>query len=282
MNKFWGYQYIIEQLPQFSERSGKTPSSNTIPSDVLNMKVGVWNFEPTTKYQKDYLDQCHSRTKLGRFNCEVWNDDGKWEEFLPSCDSQILYFFSHGHTEIPAAIADKQHYNLITVMKKWLEQPSLNESTQMARYRQHLLEDVKEIEDKNLLHETYIRLTKGYLSLQKLQNMALDTSEPLVFLNMCESAQVFPNISEGLIDAFLKKGARNVIGTEIPMLDRFADLFSRQFFDALFFGLDKAKQPMSIGEIMYNLRRKFMELGNPLGFAYTSFGDVTTRLSKSL
>jgi hypothetical protein len=33
--------------------------------------------------------------------------------------------------------------------------------------------------------------------------MRLQRSAPLVFLNMCESAQVFPDMSDSLIDNFL-------------------------------------------------------------------------------
>ena len=112
--------------------------------------------------------------------------------------------------------------------------------------------------------------------------MNLRESTPLVFLNMCESAQVFPDISMGLVDVFLRKGARGVIGTEMPMLDHFADLFSRDFFDALFYQQDEDQNPMSVGKILLDLRRKYLEKGNPLGFAYTLFGDATTHLSESL
>ena len=99
---------------------------------------------------------------------------------------------------------------------------------------------------------------------------------------MCESAQIFPHISEGLIDVFLKRGARGVIGTEIPMIDAFADLFSRQFFEGLFYKHNDYDKPDSIGKVLFKLRRKFLDMGNPLGFAYTYFGDSTIHLRESI
>jgi hypothetical protein len=154
----------------------------------------------------------------------------------------------------------------------------------MKEYRHRALENLRELEEPlKLLPETHIRLTKGYLLLRELQKlMRFECSAPLVFLNMCESAQVFPNISGGLIDEFLRKGAGGAIGTEIPMLDHFADLFSRQFFEALFYQLDETGCPLNIGKILLDLRRKFVDMGNPLAFAYTLFGDATTKLIKPL
>ncbi len=168
-------------------------------------------------------------------------------------------------------------------MEQWLEQPIPDESRAMKEYRQRGLEAVRELDSAGLLSETHIRLKRGDLLLRELRKgMDLQAGTPLVFLNMCESAQVFPSISGGLIDVFLEKGARGVIGTEIPMLPQFADLFSRKFFDALFYTEHDDGSPVSVGRALLDLRREFLDVGNPLGFAYTLFGDATTHLSRPL
>lgn len=281
-NLFWGYRYVVEQLPQYPET--KTRSlSNEIPYDQLDVKVGTYAFERTTKTQKDYFKTLKERSE-NHFTYEVSDWDTRWEELLPVCASQILYFFSHGHTAKPATLADQPFYEMRARWKEWLEQPLEDSSEAMKRYRKRALESLqKEIESAALFSETYIRLQKGDLLLRELRKeMNLRESTPLVFLNMCESAQVFPNVSGGLVDVFLRKGARGVIGTEIPMLDSFADLFSREFFNALFYQKDEGKNPVSVGKILFDLRRKFLDIGNPLGFAYTLFGDATMHLSHSL
>jgi hypothetical protein len=279
---FWGHRYIIEQLPQFEETLDKDlPTIKILYGDKLDVRIGVWNFETFTRNQEDYFSTC--TTKSGNMlEYSVWDEDKEWEQFLPKCDSHILYFFSHGHTAKPTTLASQQFYDMVSTLKAWVATHDPDESEGMKKYRQRLIKYLEELENYDLLSETFIKLTKGYLLLRELRHMNLSQSQPLVFLNMCESAQIFPNISEGLIDVFLKNGARGVIGTEIPMLPSFADLFSRILFEELFYQRDEEGRPMSVGRVLFNLRRKFLAMGNPLGFAYTFFGDGTTRLSKSL
>jgi hypothetical protein len=94
-------------------------------------------------------------------------------------------------------------------------------------------------------------------------------------LNMCESAQVLPSLSGGFIPFFLQRGARSVIGTECPMTSTFADPFAREFFYRFLRG-------GTVGHILWELRRKYLEEGNPLGFAYTLYGNAGTKLSKAI
>jgi hypothetical protein len=275
-NLFWGYRYVIEQTHKIGEFEGDAPVDSEVRGDPLKVRVGYWNFEPETKAQLEYFEQAATRAG-GRIACTFWNDDHQWEEFLPSCDSQLLYFFSHGHTAKPYGLADASYYDMLMAWKKWVSEAPENESESMKAYRERALGELEALErDHGLLDESFIRLSKGLLLLRELYaGMNLSRTHPLVFLNMCESAQVFPVLKGGLIDAFLEKGARAVIGTEIPMIAPFADLMSREFFDALLF----AEKPAAAGEILYRLRRKHLDNGNPLGFAYTLFGDAMVSIA---
>ena len=51
---------------------------------------------------------------------------------------------------------------------------------------------------------------------------------PIVFLNMCQSADLVPSMSSGLVRLFLKRDASAVVGTESPMTGVFADAFARR------------------------------------------------------
>jgi hypothetical protein len=104
----------------------------------------------------------------------------------------------------------------------------------------------------------------------------------LVFLNMCESAQVLPSLSDGFVPFFIAHGARGVIGTECPMTATFAGPFAQEFFRRFFAG-----QP--VGRILLDLRREYLRLepdeagnprGNPLALAYTLYCDADLRLAK--
>lgn len=274
---FWGYRYILEQKLQFPEVE-KIAMPLAIPYESLDIKIGVWNFTTFTDNQKKFFKQCNEKSG-GVMRYEVWDDDKQWERYLRNCDSPLLYFFSHGHTAKPTTIASEQFYNMVSALEKWADTRIPDESKWMQQYRQRLIDFLQGLKDSDLLSETFIRLYRGDIFLDELldpQNpMNLEQSKPLVFLNMCESAQIFPNISKGFIDVFLRHQARGVIGTEIPMIPSFADLFSREFFESLFHGQDAEGKPLSIGNILFDLRRRYLDMGNPLGFAYTYYGDTT-------
>jgi CHAT domain-containing protein len=98
---------------------------------------------------------------------------------------------------------------------------------------------------------------------------------PIVFLNMCQSADLLPSMTSGLVRVFLKKGAPAVVGTESPMTAVFAHTFAKRVLDDLFAGMD-------IGTALWNARRHFLSsnVRNPLGLAYTLYGRATVRLGR--
>jgi hypothetical protein len=104
---------------------------------------------------------------------------------------------------------------------------------------------------------------------------------PVVFLNMCESSDYYPGTTDNLVDVFLRRGARGVIGTEVPVLPAFGDSFARGFFEA-FFTAGSAGEGKEIGTVLWQLRRSFLDQGNPLAFIYTYFGDATTRMKPAI
>jgi hypothetical protein len=100
-------------------------------------------------------------------------------------------------------------------------------------------------------------------------------SRPLVILNMCESAQITPTLSDSFIHFFLDRGARGVIGTECPMTVEFANVFSESLLTGLLAG-------QTIGNALLQARRKFIGLRNPLGLAYTLFGSAAASFTPPL
>ncbi len=272
-NRFWGYRYVIEQLPQYEETARRPPAAMVMAVDVLDIKMGAYDFPQLTGRQVDYLSGKSEKAYSDRF--EVWGSDEQWQDYLKQCVSHLLYFYAHGHTAKPASLAGQQFYDMVAGQKAWLSEIAPDEPDWMTAYRLEAQKYLADLEQEpQRIEENYILLDDGYLLQREMQEMDLWSTRPLVFLNMCESAQVFPEISEGMIDLFLKKGARAVIGTEIPMLARFADLFAREFFDLVL----TPPKPTSTGQALLELRRRHLDRGNPLAFAYTLYGDATTRL----
>jgi hypothetical protein len=119
---------------------------------------------------------------------------------------------------------------------------------------------------------SWIEPTYGKLYLDQLY-ASIDErflSEPLVILNMCESAQVTPSLVDSFIHFFLDRGALSVLGTECPMTIEFAHPFAEKFLHDLLAG-------SQAGQALLNARRHFMKINNPLGLAYTLFGSATFR-----
>ncbi len=100
-------------------------------------------------------------------------------------------------------------------------------------------------------------------------------SRPIVFLNMCHSADLLPAMGHGMTRRFIERNASAVVGTECPMTAVFADLFAGKVLAAL------AAQK-TIGQAVLAARRHFHEARNPLGFAYTLYGRSDARLGPEI
>ena len=134
-------------------------------------------------------------------------------------------------------------------------------------YLSFVYESIKQ--DQFEIDRSWIELTHGKLYLDELYGRIEKLeSSPFVILNMCESAQVTPSLSDSFIHFFIDRGARGVIGTECPMTLEFAHPFAEQFLGEMIAGTN-------VGVALLNARRRFLEFKNPLGLAYTLFGSAT-------
>lgn len=174
----------------------------------------------------------------------------EWETLLGDCDAHILYFYTHGYTrQRKADIAGTGSGGA----------PAKDADRDADR--------------------SYIELPNGgrlYLDELLVKVRQPMRSEPLVFLNMCESAQMTPSLSEGLVDFFLDRGARAVIGTECPMTIYFAHPFAERVLSQLLRG-------DTVGRAMLDARRHFVEhANNVLGFAYSLYGTAALSFAPPL
>ncbi len=96
---------------------------------------------------------------------------------------------------------------------------------------------------------------------------AFQPLRPIVFLNMCHSANLLPGQSGGLTRVFLRFGCAAVLGTECPMNAHFADAFGGAV-------LKRLLQGMALGEAVRQSRIEFHEANNLLGFAYALYGHA--------
>jgi len=267
LDGFWGYRYRIELLTEDLLQTYQA-SGVEVEVDVdsgLQVGVGLNEQIPWSQAQRGFFneldDQCAERAGYHFFDTST-----ALTQFLKNGNRHIFYVFCHGFTERMATdiqIGD----DLIGEFKSWL-------NTIPDEQRQDFKDQAETLFE---VSDSWIKLTYGTVPLTMMEHFAAPRFNyaPLVFLNMCQSAQVLPSLSGGFIPFFLKRGARMVIGTECPMTSAFADPFAREFFQRLL-------QGQKIGSVLWELRREFLDQGNPLGLAYTMYGDANCQLSETI
>lgn len=265
---FWGVRYCIEQqLPNIiKDIDAPTPIQE-------NLKVGfmLWNQFKNADKQISLMERMmiQSTGKLDISIPPIIDADSCYDHLL-DCDSHVLYFYTHGYTRHRQADIGVGP-NLKLFVSRY-EDLNLNSSLR-ENYRM-LYESIKRGEFD--LDRSWIELTYGKLYLDELYDYVESLkSAPLVILNMCESAQVTPSLSDSFIHFFLDRGAKGVIGTECPMTVEFAHPFAERFLTEIFTN-------EQVGIVLLNVRRRFLALKNPLGLAYNLYGSATVRFEPSI
>ncbi len=269
---FWGYKYIIEQIRH--SRQPSVEDHTEMSARPLQLAGGIHNFITEAEHLKFFLE-CRDLYQPAFQWAPV--QDNEWSGFLENCASHIVYFYCHGHTE---QLLDPQFAEITNLLKKAVE----NAGTQEGRMAENLaLQQRKKIRSRSSL-----QIKNKFLTMTDLEKFhpAHELEAPLVFLNMCEASEFYPGMTDNFIDVFLERGARGVIGTEMPMLVAFGDLFARRFFK-VFFSPAVMRERLeadgcAVGQVLWQLRREFLDKGNPMAFGYTYFGDATMRLKPPL
>jgi CHAT domain len=85
---------------------------------------------------------------------------------------------------------------------------------------------------------------------------------PIVFLNSCSSGAFSPLVFSSFLDKFRENGAEGMVASAFPVPIDAAAAFGQEVLRRYLHG-----EP--IGDVLFNLRRSLILLGNPLGFFYT-------------
>jgi hypothetical protein len=261
LESFWGVRYCIEQqLPNVV----KADDQPLLLQDQLRMGFMLWEQFRNAEDQKRLMQQLVQRS-AGRLEVSTppINEADACYDLMAEGWAQFLYFYTHGYT---------RHRQADIGVGSDLD-------AFLARY-EALAADSPLRETYKLLYDaikkgqfepdrSWIELTYGKLYLDELYRRVGELpGGPFVMLNMCESAQLTPSLSDSFFHFFLDRGARAVIGTECPMTVEFAHPFAARFLGEVFAG-------RRVGDALLEARRHFLELNNPLGLAYTLFGQAT-------
>jgi hypothetical protein len=264
VQSFWGWRYkLVILTPALLDTYRR--AETTIAVDApLRISVGLYERLAGADRQKGFFDSLAARSD-GRVTAEILTSRETMSRALEAADRDLYYFFCHGYTE---RMATDIQLNL-DLVNGFARQAS-GTSAKSPSIHEHL-DDLFDVSD------SWMRLTRGRILLTMLKETVPDqfSRYPLVFLNMCESAQVLPSLADGFVPFFLQRQARAVIGTECSMDTTFADELAREFLGRFLAG-------EGVGDILLALRRHYLEQDNPLALAYTLYGDADLRLSEPL
>lgn len=259
--RFWGWRYKLVILTGDMLDTYRQASPALDVDDSLRLSVGMYQRLKGIQKQNEFFDTLDEQTPF-QVTPEILTQQRKMSQALAEANRDIYYFFCHGFTEKIATDIqlDADLVSAFTLMS------AERLGAQSESVRDHR-EDLFDVSD------SWLRLTRGRIPLTKLKETVPDefSKHPFVFLNMCESAQVLPSLSDGFVPFFIRRGARAVIGTECSMNTLFADDFSRAFLTRFFQG-----EP--VGDILLALRRAYLEAKNPLALAYTLYADADLHL----
>ena len=246
---FWGLRYVIEQKPEITVvppplRSRPTPPDVSV---MLSQRLR----ETTRQLAMIKTVRAASGRKV-LTNAPIESKD-KLQKLLAGSDAQLLYFFCQGYTPFPIGgwlsdwkrlVAESAKRNKdLRALEKALDAPTFREK------------------------DAWIELTKNTVTLPELDHEPVNLrGQPIVIMNMCQSAQVLPRFTNTFVDFFLRKRARSVLGTECPVPPRFASEFALELIPLVLSGVP-------IGEALLKTRRHFAQaFRNPLGLAYSLWG----------
>jgi hypothetical protein len=262
-NHFWGLHYVIEQrISEWHTTLGK----HSACSDANGPEIGflTWMFADSAE-QEQMIKQMVARTKGRIATGSAITLPSKAYELLANCTSQVLYFYTHGHIS-----PEDAGVGGFSILKFFEKIPA--DFRELGERLKPMLEAMRKPDYE--VDKSWINLKGGKVYLDQLYTAGAVRlhNRPIVFLNMCESAQVVPSISRSFISLFLQRNARCVIGTECTMKTKFGHPFSVELFEQLLTGEE-------IGQSLLNSRRKFATVyNNPSGLAYNLFGSATARL----
>ncbi len=265
VDRFWGWRYQLVILTADMLDTYRQASPVIGTAAPLRISVGLYERLKGIKAQKEFFAGLGLQTDPP-LEAEVVNDRRAMRRALTQADRDVYYFFCHGYTE-RVATDIQLDADLVALFGRAAAE---GEGGASQAVRDHL-EDLFDVSD------SWLRLTRGKLPLAMLKEVVPRrfARQPLVFLNMCQSAQVLPSLSDGFVPFFIRRGARAVIGTECSMDAAFADEFARNFWLCFL-------QGRTAGEVLLSLRRHYLDQHNPLALAYTLYSDADLRLDRGL
>ncbi|HEX5875489.1 MAG TPA: hypothetical protein VFY60_12650 [Pyrinomonadaceae bacterium] len=261
--RFWGGRYRIEQVT-------RGPKKDRIDDRPINVLFALDPSFGDAPSQRKMFEDYQTAAK-GELVVSTPISDQKTlvDQLIRDPAVHLLYFYCHGYAATRPGLLMADGVQSLKRIIEGIRKEAGNEESPAAAGLEKLMELTSKMAGESWIYLGDSQIKEADLRLLKF---FARPRRPIVFLNMCQSADLVPSMSSGLVDLFLDHNASAVIGTESPMTGVFADAFARKVFDALFAG-------DNIGTALWKARRHFLLEGrNPLGLTYTLYGRADAKL----
>ncbi len=272
--RFWGARYQIEQ---YVGRSDKVRP--LIPRDV-DIAFLPWDSFTEAKRMREKLIELvvppHVRS-IG----ELKTADALISAIKDDC-AKFYCFFCHGHTRAPLdsdfGELVRRQLEIITAKERALATAAPNGGAPDARQLafRYFITSMRALMNSNLTAKDHaIELSDGTVTYQELVARVGEIrlkSQPVFLLDMCQSAQLFPGMTENFVGLFLKLRAATIIGTECEISPALGYAFADTFLESMFL------KGRTTGEALLDAREALARRRNPLGLVFTLYGRATRAL----
>jgi chaperonin GroEL len=255
--RFWGARYQIEQVTN-------GPRTDGLKNEPVGVVFALDSAFDNSDLQAELFKQ-YAAVAAGKLAVTdpISNQRTLFTELERNPAAHLIYFYCHGYAATRPGFLRPDGADRL---RKDIE--NLDDSSPAKKALQTLLSLTCKMGDESWIYIGGSEIKESSLKRQDF----FEVRRPIVFLNMCQSADLVPSLSSGFVRVFLDHNASAVLGTESPMTAVFANAFAKHVLDELFGGED-------IGTALWKARRHFLkEVKNPLGLAYTLYGRATARL----
>jgi hypothetical protein len=238
--RFLGLKHIIEHIPLQTSMPVFDSAISSQPRLTVSLNVDTSVDRPPFTVVKDQLDWWQNQQQSARLTVIERQSGPEFVQALATetTPDQIIYFYGHA-------------------VSKQLEEGAGPGSSSLS-----------------FANNTGVTLDDLFFDAPATRRLR---SNPLVFINACESAELSPLFYGGFMPYFTQKGARGMIGTECEAPAFFAAEWAKRFFERFLF------QEKTVGEVFLELRREFYtDHNNILGLIYALYCDGDTRVTPGI
>lgn len=235
---FWGYRHIIEYTPQFSATQPGAFAPEIAVVDRLRLGF-VFDATIDTQFSAPIIaEQRQTLPSVSGLAVSEYDSRDEFLELLGSSSEvpQIIYFYGHAISRQPGE-----------------KDPDTGIEYGLGDSYLSVNGEVVTLDEMNL--------TAG-LDLDRFD------SAPLVVLNACESAELSPELYNGIVPYLIGRGARGVLGTEVLMPAHFAAEFAPALLRRFSAG------GVRLGDLLRDMRREYLrDKKNVLPLIYALYSN---------